>query len=211
MPFGQPSAKLCRDCQVSGTCTGMCASSTPSAGTATNAYTHQMAHSGRPGRQQLARTLQVSCLHGDSLNTSLSSSGSHAHCFLHRAIWQHVAQSWDGEFLLAANSHFMALRKQDGCLEMNPTNRTRVWHWLTEVDFLEALVAHASFFCDAGKGSCWGFDTCNSMKLTTYQVPYPPSKALNPCPLNMRANEVSKNHRLVYSLMKTILNPAERA
>ena len=28
--------------------------------------------------------------------------------------------SRNGNFLLAANSHFMALRKQDGCLELNP-------------------------------------------------------------------------------------------
>ena len=42
---------------------------------------------------------------------------------VHRTNWQHIVKSDNAEFLVAANNHFMGIRKQDGCLEVNTSGR----------------------------------------------------------------------------------------
>ena len=78
--------------------------------------------------------------------TKLFVSGHRPYTDLRKAIrrtdWRHVTRSHSGNFILTANAHFMALRKQDGCLERNPTNRTHT-------DDLPIPVSYS------GEQGCW--------------------------------------------------------
>ncbi|CAE7800313.1 unnamed protein product [Symbiodinium sp. CCMP2592] len=62
---------------------------------------------------------------------------------IRRTDWQHIVRSRDAKFLVAADAHFMALRKQDGCLQLNHTNRTHNWE-AVQVDDIENPVSYSA-------------------------------------------------------------------
>jgi len=82
-----------------------------------------------------------------------------------------VIRSHSGSFILTANAHFMALRKQDGCLELNPTNRTHTWYPVSADD----LPIPVSYSDEQG---CWrvnpqmceGFFVIQDSCLRLYQI-----------------------------------------
>ena len=67
---------------------------------------------------------------------------------VHRINWQHIVKSDNAEFLVAANNHFMGIRKQDGCLEVNTSNRTHTWHKI----YVDDLPSPLTYSVDLG---CW--------------------------------------------------------
>ena len=77
----------------------------------------------------------------------------------------------DGKFIVAANGHFMALRKQDGALELNPTNRTHVWHSIT-VDDLRRPVSYSTETSSwrLNPRMCSGFFLIEDSSLSLQQV-----------------------------------------
>lgn len=45
-----------------------------------------------------------------------------------RTTWSQVTTLSSGQFILTTGNHFVALRTQGGCLEINRSNRTHEWH-----------------------------------------------------------------------------------
>ena len=54
-----------------------------------------------------------------------------------RTTWSRLSAMLNGEFILTVGNHFIALRKNDGCLEVNFGRRTHEWQsacrWQTSV------------------------------------------------------------------------------
>ena len=54
-----------------------------------------------------------------------------------RATWSRLCTAADGQFILTVGNHFIALRKKDGCLEVNHGHRSHEWQsacrWQTGV------------------------------------------------------------------------------
>ena len=63
-----------------------------------------------------------------------------------RTNWQHIVKSDNAEFLVAVNNHLMGIRKQDGCLEVNTSNRTHTWHKI----YVDDLPSPLTYSVDLG-------------------------------------------------------------